>query len=89
MRSLAALLLAGCAGNVAPASASLPPECVAPPGLACVAETLNDGMGPDDHRQSCDGGRWLFYPSGELWHIDGSTVLCHLGPGGAVLWAQE
>lgn len=56
--------------------------------MTCVAETLNGGTGPDDHRQVCDGGAWIFYASGETWHTQNGTVLCHLGASGELLWAQ-
>lgn len=85
-----ALLMAGCAGQLQPEPArELPAQCRPPSELACVAETLNDGTGPDDHRQVCDGGAWIFYPSGDTWHLDGHTVLCHVTADGTVQWVTD
>lgn len=96
LRTYLLLLAAGCAGQVAPELSPANP-CGAPAFTAsqCTAETLNDGSGPDDHRQTCQAGedRWLLYPSGEQWRLrdrDGGTeVLCHGAADGAVLWPVD
>lgn len=77
MRSatFAVVLLVGCGGTVDPVltRGALPAACI-PPAFEvgqCVAETLNDGTGPDDHRTVC---KVEGEPDGES-----DPVFCHLG----------
>lgn len=86
------LLLTSCAAQVAPAQPAERQAICRPSGeMTCATETLNDGGGVDDHRQVCDGesGRWIFYPSGEMWRLDGEVVRCHVAADGTVLWPLE
>ncbi len=96
------LLMTGCGGLLSPpepiateASAHQPTsECAPTTLLDCRWETLNDGTGPDDHRELCsDGGEgtWILYPSGERWHVlrfqqATAEVVCRVGSDGRLLW---
>lgn len=99
MRTLVlAVVLMGCGsgpelGSGVSGAGCRPPEFTAG---ECVADVLNDGTGPDDHRTLCHvGGEWwALYPSGETWHWrepDGKSdpVICHSAAGGTILQGSD